>query len=107
MVLYMYVLCAYKHGSVYQFQMYQISLGHQISRAQHILSVHKTKSVDGKEWLCNTCKAALKKGHWPKLSVANGLGFPDMPDALKLYVMEERVISPGLLFFQMWSHYLG
>ena len=45
MVLYMFVLCAYKHGSMYQFQMYQISLGHQISRGQHILSVHKTIKV--------------------------------------------------------------
>ena len=65
------------------------------------------KSVDGKEWLCNTCKAALKKGHWPKPSVANGMGFPDIPNTLKLYGMEERVISPRLLFFQMRSHFLG
>ena len=49
----------------------------------------------------------MKKGHWPKLSVANGLGFPDIPDALKLYGMEERVISPRLLFFQIQSHFLG
>ena len=78
-----------------------------IQKATYMECTQHYKSVDGKEWLCNTCKAALKKGHWPKLSVANGMGFPDIPDTLKLYGMEERVISPRLLFFQMRSHFLG
>ena len=84
-----------------------ISWASDIQRATYLECTQNYKSVDGKEWLCNTCKAALKKGHWPKLSVANGLGFPDIPDALKLNGMEERVISPRLLFFQMQSHFLG
>ena len=78
-----------------------------MQKATYIECTQHYKSADGKQWLCNTCKAALKKGHWPKLSVANGLGFPDIPDALKLYGMEEWVISPRLLFFQMRSHFLG
>ena len=84
-----------------------ISWTSDIQKATYLECTQHYKSVEGKEWLCNTCKAALKKGCWPKLSVANGLGFPDIPDALKLYGMEERVISPRLLFFQMQSHFLG
>ena len=78
-----------------------------IQRATYMECTQHYKSVDGKEWLCNTCKAALKKGHWPKLSVANGMGFPDIPDTLKLYGMEEWVVSPRLLFFQMQFSFLG
>ena len=84
-----------------------ISWASDIQRATYLECTQNYKSVDGKEWLCNTCKAALKKGHWPKLSVANGLGFPDIPYVLKFYGMEEWVISPRLLFFQMRSHFLG
>ena len=51
--------------------------------------------------------SSFEEGHWPKLSVANGMGFPDIPDTLKLYGIEERVVSPRLLFFQMCSHFLG
>ena len=65
------------------------------------------KSVESKEWLCNTCKRSIKEGHWPKLSVINGMGFPNIPDELKLYPMEVRIVSPRLLFFQMRSHFLG
>ena len=33
-------------------------------------------SADSKEWLCNTCRLAIKKEQWPKLSIINGMGFP-------------------------------
>ena len=93
------------HGSVSNVS--NITWASNIQKATYLECTQHYKSVDGKEWLCNTCKAALKKGQWPKLSVANGMGFPDIPDALKLYGMEERVVSPRLLFFQMRSHFLG
>ena len=64
-------------------------------------------SVRGKQWICNTCKTSLQRGFWPKLSVVNGLGFPPQPEELKLLGMEEHVVSPRMLFFQMRSHHLG
>ena len=55
-------------------------------------------SADSKEWLCNTCRLAIKKERWPKLSIINGMGFPPVPTELKLYGMEERIICPRLVF---------
>ena len=64
-------------------------------------------SADSKEWLCNTCRLAIKKGQWPKLSIINGMGFPSVPTELQLHGMEERIICPRLLFFQMRTHFMG
>ena len=64
-------------------------------------------SVDNKVWLCRTCRLAIKQGKVPKLSIENGMGFPEKPHELDLHGMEERIISPRLLFFQMRSNILG
>ena len=64
-------------------------------------------SADSKQWLCNTCRLAIKKERWPKLSIINGMGFPPVPTELKLYGMEERIICPRLLFFQIRTHFMG
>ena len=64
-------------------------------------------SADSKQWLCNTCRLAIKKERWPKLSIINGMGFPPVPTELKLYGMEECIICPRLLFFQMRTHFMG
>ena len=64
-------------------------------------------SADSKQWLCNTCRLAIKKEQWPKLSIINGMGFPPVPTELKLYGMEECIICPRLLFFQMRTHFMG
>ena len=64
-------------------------------------------SAESKQWLCNTCRLAIKKGPWPKLSIINGMGFPSVPTELQLYGMEERIICPRLLFFQMKTHFMG
>ena len=64
-------------------------------------------SADSKQWLCNTCRLAIKKERWPKLSIINGKGFPPVPTELKLYGMEEHIICPRLLFFQMRTHFMG
>ena len=55
-------------------------------------------SADSKQWLCNTCRLAIKKERWPKLSIINGMGFPPVPTELKLYGMEEHIICPRLVF---------
>ena len=64
-------------------------------------------SVDNKVWLCRTCRLAIKQGKVPKLSIENGMGFPEKPHELDLHGMEECIISPRLLFFQMRSNILG
>ena len=63
-------------------------------------------SAESKQWLCNTCRQAIKKNQWPKLSIINGMGFPTVPTELQLYGMEERIICPRL-FFQMKTHFMG
>ena len=35
------------------------------------------------------------------------MGFPSVPTELQLYGMEERIICPRLLFFQMRTHFMG
>ena len=39
--------------------------------------------------------------------IINGISFPSVPTQLQLYGMEERIISPRLLFFQMRTHFMG
>ena len=56
-------------------------------------------SVNNKEWLCRTCHFAIKEGKVPKLSVKNGMDFPEQPLQLQLYPMEEHLISPVLTIF--------
>ena len=51
-------------------------------------------SVDNKVWLCRTCRLAIKQGKVPKLSIENGMGFPEKPHELDLHGMEEHIISP-------------
>ncbi len=58
-------------------------------------------SVDGKSWVCTTCCCDVKKKLVPKLSIANGMGFPEVPDELKIHLLEERLVSPRIPFFQM------
>ena len=53
-------------------------------------------SIDGKLWICRTCKTDIYKGLIPKLSTANLVGFPEQPDVLKLHWQEEMLIAPIL-----------
>ncbi|XP_061190194.1 uncharacterized protein LOC133198057 [Saccostrea echinata] len=59
------------------------------------------RSVDGIEWLCLTCLSALRDGKIPRLSVKNGMKWPDKPDALNLHPLEERLISQRIPFMQI------
>ena len=64
-------------------------------------------SCNNREWLCKTCTQAIKMGHIPKLSIANKMGFPEVPPELDIFLMEERFLSPRLLFLQMTCHHIG
>ncbi|XP_062577686.1 uncharacterized protein LOC134239531 [Saccostrea cucullata] len=58
-------------------------------------------SVDGKEWICLTCKKSIQDGKMPKLSVANHVQFPSKPEELQLHQLEERLIALRIPFMQI------
>ena len=58
-------------------------------------------SVDDIEWICNTCICNIKNGKVPKLSVINGMQFPNKPPELNLSNLEERLISLRIPFMQI------
>ena len=61
----------------------------------------KLKSVNNEEWICHTCLSALKDHKVPKLSVANGMKWPNKPPELDLHQLEERLIGLRIPFMQI------
>ena len=59
------------------------------------------KSVQDKEWICRTCLSNIKKNKIPKLSVLNGMKWPNKPAQLNLHPLEERLISLRIPFMQI------
>ncbi|XP_062584589.1 uncharacterized protein LOC134246276, partial [Saccostrea cucullata] len=60
-----------------------------------------TKSVNGQEWICNTCNSSLKESRTPKLSIANGMTWLQKPSELNLLPLEERLVSLRIPFMQI------
>ena len=58
-------------------------------------------SVGNEEWICHTCLRALRDSKLPKLSVANGMKWPDKPPELNLHQLEERLIALRIPFMQI------
>ena len=58
-------------------------------------------SVNNEEWACHTCLSALRERKCPKLSVANGMKWPDKPAELNLHQLEERLIALRIPFMQI------
>ena len=58
-------------------------------------------SVNDEEWICHTCIGAIRDGKVPKLSVANGMKWPDKPPELDLHQLEERLIALRIPFMQI------
>ena len=56
-------------------------------------------SVGNEEWICHTCLSALRESKPPKLSVANGMKWPDKPPELNLHQLEERLIALRIPFY--------
>ena len=73
------------------------SLSH--SEQQKFLT--NTISFDNSEWICYTCKSAVVSGKVPKLSVINGMSWPEKPKELYLYPLEERLIALRIPFMQI------
>ena len=58
-------------------------------------------SVGNEVWICHTCLSALRDSKLPKLSVANGMKWPDKPPELNLHQLEERLIALRIPFMQI------
>ena len=58
-------------------------------------------SVGNEEWICHTCLSALRESKPPKLSVTNGMKWPDKPPELNLHQLEERLIALRIPFMQI------
>lgn len=54
--------------------------------------------VEQHEWICRTC---IRKGQFPRISVANKVFFPNTPQELYLHELEERLWSPLIPFMQI------
>ena len=61
----------------------------------------KFVSVDDKEWVCLTCKSNICAGKVPRLSVLNGMKWPEKPKELELFPLEERLIALRIPFMQI------
>ena len=61
------------------------------------------RSVGNQEWICTTCSNNLRQGKIPRLSVVNGMSFPEQLPELKLNSLEERLISLRIPFMQIRS----
>ena len=61
------------------------------------------KSVDGIEWICQTCYNHLKKGRVPPCAMANGMQFPRKPFFFDLNELECRLIAPRLAFQKIFQ----
>ena len=58
-------------------------------------------SINNEEWVCHTCLGTLRDGKVPKLSVANGMKWPNRPPELDLHQLEERLIALRIPFMQI------
>ena len=59
-------------------------------------------SSDGKQWVCKTCDAALKRGNMPLQAKANGLQLYPIPSQLSgLNMLELRLIFLRIPFMKM------
>ena len=55
-------------------------------------------SVDGIEWICQSCYKHLKKDKIPPCAAKNGMSFPAKPDFSDLNELECRMLAPRLAF---------
>ena len=58
-------------------------------------------SIGHEEWICHTCLSALRECKPPKLSVSNGMKWPDKPPELNLHQLDERLLALCIPFMQI------
>ena len=81
----------------------------RINKYTNLLNDCKTNymSINNDEYICNTCKYYIFKGIIPKISVKNGCSFVFKPDALNLFNLEERYVSPVMAFMLIHQLFPG
>ena len=65
----------------------------------------KFASVNDVEWVCHNFLTALRNSKVPKLSVVNGMKWPDKPQELDLHQLEERLIALHIPFTQIRENF--
>ena len=60
-----------------------------------------TISENGEEWLCRTFYSAIKDGRIPACAKDHQMGFPEIPEQLKLHPLEERLCCPRIPLMQI------
>ena len=80
-----------------------VSMIKNINISAKDVSLYCTKllSVNKGEWICHTCLSTIRDGKVPKLSVANGMKWPEKPKELHLHQLEERLIALRIPFMQI------
>ena len=61
----------------------------------------KFASIHNEEWVCHTCLTALRSSTIPKLTVVNGMNWPEKTRELDLHHFEERLIALRIPFMQI------
>ena len=87
-----------------------VEIGIVVNQQQCIMAIEKDPQlviVKQVEWinelqLCFTCSTSVAKGKVPKLCLANGLDFPQIPEELQgLSQLEHRLVSARIPFMQL------
>ena len=71
-----------------------------------VQSVSESDSVQGKQYICHTCKNYLKRGKMPPMSTKNGLDIVDLKDSngnkLELSELEATLIAKNIIFMKIF-----
>ena len=93
-------VCSCCHQTWFRKSVSMLKITH-ISAESKRLHFTDFTSVGNEEWICHTCLSALRESKPPKLSVANGMKWPDKPPELNLHQLEERLIALRIPFMQI------
>ena len=93
-------VCSCCHQTLFRKSVSILKITH-ISAESKRLHCTDFTSVGNEEWICHTCLSALRENKPPKLSVANGMKWPDKPPELNLHQLEERLIALRIPFMQI------
>ena len=72
-----------------------------------VQSISESDSVQGKQYICHTCKNYLKRGKMPPMSTRNGLDIVDLKDSngnkLEMSELEATLIAKNILFMKIFN----
>ena len=71
-----------------------------------VQSISESNSVQGKQYICHTCKNYLKRGKMPPMSTKNGLDIVDLKDSngnkIEVSELEATLIAKNILFMKIF-----